>query len=280
MAEFAEKLHKPGEDQYGICLRGKAGWGENMALVTTVANAFARAGSTRSGSPNSTALNGPRRPGSMSTCSASTARPAPPAMASNENPALFNSGKCAMWVDATVAGSFVTDESQSKVADKVGFTFAPQETTDKGSAWLYSWALAIPTSSQQKDAAKTFTARRLPRTTPSSSPKPMASPTCRRARASPPTTSSTWRPRRSRRSPSRSSRPIPPRHRPPVPYVGIQLVTIPEFRAIGTCVGKMFSAALTGQMPVEQMLTAVQQSTTREMKRAGYPADRARPVKA
>ena len=35
----------------------------------------------------------------------------------------------------------------------------------------------------------------------------------------------------------------------------------------------MFSAALTGQMPVEQMLTAVQQSTTREMKRAGYPAD-------
>ncbi|MBU2333667.1 MAG: extracellular solute-binding protein, partial [Gammaproteobacteria bacterium] len=29
MAEFAEKLHKPGDDQYGICLRGKAGWGEN-----------------------------------------------------------------------------------------------------------------------------------------------------------------------------------------------------------------------------------------------------------
>ncbi|HBB77986.1 MAG TPA: sugar ABC transporter substrate-binding protein, partial [Pseudomonas sp.] len=57
----------------------------------------------------------------------------------------------------------------------------------------------------------------------------------------------------------------------PVPYVGIQLVTIPEFQAIGTQVGKMFSAALTGQMPVEQMLTAVQQSTTREMKRAGYP---------
>ncbi len=27
--------------------------------------------------------------------------------------------------------------------------------TDKGSAWLYSWALAIPTSSKAKDAAKT-----------------------------------------------------------------------------------------------------------------------------
>ena len=36
--------------------------------------------------------------------------------------------------------------------------YAPHETTDKGSAWLYSWALAIPTSSKAKDAAKTFSA--------------------------------------------------------------------------------------------------------------------------
>ena len=38
--EFAEQLHVPEDEQYGICLRGKAGWGENMALVTTMANAF------------------------------------------------------------------------------------------------------------------------------------------------------------------------------------------------------------------------------------------------
>ncbi|KTT58003.1 sugar ABC transporter substrate-binding protein, partial [Pseudomonas oryzihabitans] len=57
----------------------------------------------------------------------------------------------------------------------------------------------------------------------------------------------------------------------PVPYVGIQYVTIPEFQAIGTSVGKLFAAALTGQMSVEQALQAAQQSTAREMKRAGYP---------
>ncbi|TNF11177.1 MAG: sugar ABC transporter substrate-binding protein, partial [Pseudomonadales bacterium] len=57
----------------------------------------------------------------------------------------------------------------------------------------------------------------------------------------------------------------------PVPYVGIQLVTIPEFQAIGTSVGKLFAAALTGQMQPEQALQAAQQSTAREMKRAGYP---------
>ena len=56
----------------------------------------------------------------------------------------------------------------------------------------------------------------------------------------------------------------------PVPYIGIQLVTIPEFQAVGTQVGKLFSAALIGQT-TDQALTAAQQTTEREMKRAGYP---------
>ncbi|WP_435052340.1 hypothetical protein [Pseudomonas brassicacearum] len=46
--------------------------------------------------------------------------------------------------------------------------------------------------------------------------------------------------------------------------MGIQYVTIPEFQAIGT-------AALTGQITVEQALASAQSSTEREMKRAGYP---------
>eukprot|EP01034_Spumella_vulgaris_P005539 gene5539-7070_t len=57
----------------------------------------------------------------------------------------------------------------------------------------------------------------------------------------------------------------------PVPYIGIQLVTIPEFQAIGTQVGKFFSGALTGQQSVDQALAAAQTTTEREMKRAGYP---------
>ena len=191
----------------------------------------------------------------------------------NENLALFNSGKCAMWVDATVAGSFVTDVSQSKVADKVGFTFAPQEETDKGSAWLYSWALAIPTSSQQQDAAKLFTAWAT-----SKDYAKLVAETDGVTNVPPGTRESTYNDEYMAAAPFakitleslKQADPASPSAKP-VPYVGIQLVTIPEFQAIGTQVGKMFSAALTGQMPVEQMLTAVQQSTTREMKRAGYP---------
>ncbi len=36
---FAEALHDPANDQYGVCLRGKPGWGENMAFVSTMVNA-------------------------------------------------------------------------------------------------------------------------------------------------------------------------------------------------------------------------------------------------
>jgi len=269
MAEFAEKLHKPGEDQYGICLRGKAGWGENMALVTTVANAFGARWFDEKWQPE---FDGPEWTKAARFYVDLLSQCGPPGASSNgfnENLALFNSGKCAMWVDATVAGSFVTDESQSKV----GFTFAPQETTDKGSAWLYSWALAIPTSSQQKDAAKTFTAWAT-----SKDYAKLVAETDGVANVPPGTRESTYNEQYMAAAPFaeitleslKQADPASPSAKP-VPYVGIQLVTIPEFQAIGTQVGKMFSAALTGQMPVEQMLTAVQQSTTREMKRAGYP---------
>lgn len=40
IGEFASKLNKPEQDQYGICLRGKAGWGENIAVISTIANAY------------------------------------------------------------------------------------------------------------------------------------------------------------------------------------------------------------------------------------------------
>jgi len=40
LGEFASRLHQPDQGQYGMCLRGKAGWGENIALMSTMANAF------------------------------------------------------------------------------------------------------------------------------------------------------------------------------------------------------------------------------------------------
>src|SRR5574343_626428 len=118
IADYAKVLKEKG-GVYGICLRGKAGWGENMAYLTTLVNA-----------------NGGR--------------------CFDENLTLFASGKCGMWIDATVAAGMLFNPKESQVADKVGFAQAPTGVTAKGSSWLWSWALAVPKSAKQDDAAKKF----------------------------------------------------------------------------------------------------------------------------
>ncbi|CAI8970400.1 Mannitol-binding protein [Pseudomonas sp. IT-232MI5] len=273
IAGFAEKLTHKDKEQYGICLRGKAGWGENMALITTVANAYGARWFDEQWKPE---FSGPEWKNALNFYVDTMKKSGPPGASSNgfnENLALFNSGKCAIWVDASVAGSFVTDKTQSKVADHVGFTFAPHQVTDKGSAWLYSWALAIPTSSKAKDAAKEFSAWAT-----SKEYGELVAKTDGIANVPPGTRASTYSDAYMSAAPFakvtleslKAADPGKPTLKP-VPYIGIQLVTIPEFQAVGTQVGKLFSAALIGQTTVDQALTAAQQTTEREMKRAGYP---------
>src|SRR4029078_1918092 len=74
----------------------------------------------------------------------------------NENLALFNAGKCGMWIDATVAASFVTNPKDSTVADTVGFALAPHKGLGKNANWLWAWSLAIPASSKNAEAAEKF----------------------------------------------------------------------------------------------------------------------------
>ncbi|AMS17924.1 sugar ABC transporter substrate-binding protein [Pseudomonas chlororaphis] len=273
IGEFAGKLNKPEQEQYGICLRGKAGWGENMALITTLANGFGARWFNEQWQPEFT---GSEWKNALSFYVDTMKKAGPPGASSNgfnENLALFNSGKCAIWVDASVAGSFVTDKSQSKVSEHVGFTYAPQQVTDKGSAWMYSWALAIPTSSKAKDAARTFATWAT-----SKEYGALVAAKDGIANVPPGTRASTYSEAYMQAAPfarvTLESLKVADPTRPtlkPVPYIGIQLVTIPEFQAIGTQVGKLFSAALIGQTTVDQALAAAQQTTEHEMKRAGYP---------
>jgi sorbitol/mannitol transport system substrate-binding protein len=273
IAGFAEKLTHRDKEQYGICLRGKAGWGENMALISTVANAYGARWFDEQWKPQ---FDQPEWKNALNFYVETMKKSGPPGASSNgfnENLALFNSGKCAIWVDASVAGSFVTDKTQSKVADHVGFTYAPHEVTDKGSAWLYAWALAIPTSAKNQADAKTFSTW--------ATSKEYAALVAEKdgvANVPPGTRASTYNEAYMTAAPFakitlESLKAVTPKTPTlkPVPYVGIQLVTIPEFQAIGTSVGQQFSAALVGTMTVDAALAAAQNSTERDMKRAGYP---------
>jgi len=191
----------------------------------------------------------------------------------NENLALFNAGKCAMWIDATVAASFVTNPSESRVSDKVGFALAPNTGLGKNANWLWAWNLAIPAGSKKADAAEKFIAwatskdytklvaskegwANVPpgtRTSLYQNPEylkvaPFAKPTLASIDAADPN------------KPTVKA----------VPYVGVQYAAIPEFQGIGTDVGQDFSAALAGTMTVDQALAKAQASTEAAMKKAGY----------
>ena len=273
MKTFAETLHKPEDDQYGICLRGKAGWGENMALITTMANAFGARWFDENWKPEFT---GEEWNNAVSFYVDLLGNYGPPGASSNgfnENLALFNSGKCAMWVDATVAGSFLTDESQSRVAEHIGFALAPEQVTSKGSGWLWSWALAVPVSSDAKEAAKTFVTWATSRAY-----SQLVEETYGIANVPPGTRTSTYdnaeyleaAPFATRTLEAIGNADPNDSTLNPSPYVGVQFAAIPEFQSIATQVGKLISGALAGSMSVDHALKAAQSITLREMTRARY----------
>lgn len=271
--EAAEKMTDKDAEVYGICLRGKAGWGENMAFLSAMANSYGAKWFDMDWKPQ---FDSAEWKSTLTDYLDLMTNYGPPGASNNgfnENLALFQQGKCGMWIDATVAASFVTDAKNSTVADKVGFALAPDNGLGKRGNWLWAWNLAIPAGSQKVEAAKQFVAwatskeyletvaakegwANVPpgtRTSLYENPEyqkvPFAKMTLDSINAADPT------------KPTVDE----------VPYVGVQFVAIPEFQGIGTAVGQQFSAALAGTMSAEDALAAAQAYTEREMTRAGYP---------
>ncbi len=143
--QFADKLTDKASQIYGMCLRGKPGWGENMAYVTTLVDADGRPMVRRALEAHD------RHPrladGDRATTSDMLKADGPPGASSNgfnENLALFATGHCAMWIDATVAGGMLFDTKQSQVADKVGFAPMPTGSFTGGPTWLWSGTWRSP----------------------------------------------------------------------------------------------------------------------------------------
>ncbi|MBP2236680.1 sorbitol/mannitol transport system substrate-binding protein [Sinorhizobium kostiense] len=273
IAEAARKITDKDNEIYGICLRGKAGWGENMAFLTATANSFGARWFDENWQPQ---FDQPEWKKTLDFYVKLMNDAGPPGASSNgfnENLSLFQTGKCGMWIDATVAASFVTNPKESTVADKVGFALAPDTGLGKRGNWLWAWSLAIPAGSQKADAAQKFIAW----ATGKDYLKLVAEQEGW-ANVPPGTRTSLYEnPEYQKAAPFakatlesiNSADPKNPAVKP-VPYVGVQFVAIPEFQGLGTAVGQQFSAALAGQMSVDQALASAQQLTTREMTRAGY----------
>ena len=270
----AKAMTNKDEDVYGLCLRGKAGWGENVALITSMANSFGARWFDENWKPQ---FNTPEWKATLQYY-VDVMKESGPAGSSangfNENLALFQTGKCGIWIDATVAGAFVTNKKDSEVADKVGFALAPDNGLGKRGNWLWSWTLAIPSSSKKSDAAMKFISWAT-----SKEYSQLVADNKGWAKVPPGTRASLYENEQYVNAAPfaqitldsiNSADPKNPTVKP-VPYVGIQFVAIPEFQGIGTAVGQQFSAALTGQMTVEQALNTSQRLVERTMRKARYP---------
>jgi sorbitol/mannitol transport system substrate-binding protein len=272
IAKAARAMTDRSNDINGICLRGKAGWGEGGAFITAMSNSFGARWFDEDWNAQfdtrewSDTLN-------FFVNMMSDAGPAGYATNGfNENLSLFQQGKCGMWIDATVAASFVTNPNDSTVADSVGFALAPDNGMGVRSNWLWAWALAIPAGTQKEAAAKQFIewatsngyielvaanegwanvppgARTSLYENPNYKDIPFAKMTLDSILSADPLNSTV----------------------DPSPYVGIQFAAIPEFAGIATDVSQEFSAAYAGQQSIDEALAKAQAITNDAMEAAGY----------
>ncbi|TQS72589.1 sugar ABC transporter substrate-binding protein [Rhodobacteraceae bacterium] len=272
--DAAAKMTDKDAGIYGICLRGKPGWGENMAFISAMANSYGARWFDMDWRPE---FDTDPWKATLTDYLDLMENYGPPGASSNgfnENLSLFQQGKCGMWIDATVAASFLTDPEESQVADNVGYAVFPnKEGVDNHGNWLWSWNLAIPKSSEKQEAAKAFVEWAT------SKEYTMLVADKEGWRAAPPGTRQSLYDNQEYLEAApfaqltidtiSTATPEKPSVQD-VPYVGAQFVSIPEFQGIGTAVGQVFSAALAGQMDADQALSSAQSLTEREMRKAGY----------
>jgi sorbitol/mannitol transport system substrate-binding protein len=268
---IADKITNKEKEIYGVCLRGKAGWGENMAFLTDTSNSFGARWFDEKWVPQ---FDQPEWKATLDFYLDLLTTDGPPGASSNgfnENLALFNAGKCGMWIDATVAASFVTGKD-STVADKVGFALAPDNGLGKRGNWLWAWSLAIPAGTQKEEAAQKFvswaTSKKYTELVASKEGWANVPPGTRTSLYANPEYQKVPFAKMTLDS-INSADPKNPTVKP-VPYVGVQFAAIPEFAGLATKVGEIFSAALAGEKTADAALAEAQEESVRVMTKAGY----------
>jgi sorbitol/mannitol transport system substrate-binding protein len=259
VAADAAKLNKPGSEA-GICLRGLAGWGDNMAALDTVINTYGGEWYNKSwqaelDSPADTAainfyVNLVKADGESGASNDSF----------NQLLTLYGQGKCAMWYDSTVAATSLATTYPSVYAN-TGYAFAPVDKTTS-SGWLWSWSLGIPQGVNDQGAAWKWiswaTSKQYDSLVASKYGWSAVPPGSRTSlysnadylKAAAPFANITLQ----------SIDGTDPDHPTvdPVPYVGVQYVDIPQFETLGMSVGQQIAGAIAGTESVSAAISAAQ----------------------
>jgi sorbitol/mannitol transport system substrate-binding protein len=257
VAQFAKTLDNKSTGMSGICLRGLPGWGEVLAPLDTVINTF---GGSWYNTDWQAQLTSPATSQAVQfyvDLVRNYGEPGPAGTSFGQCATLYGQGNVAMWYDATSVVNSLEDPTQSKVVGKSGYVAAPVEKTAH-SGWLYTWALAVPKTSEHKDAAWQFLSWMTSKdymhlvgsklgwshVPPGSRQSTYQIPEYRQAAAAylQPTLDAMANADQSHATVT------------PVPYTGIQFLAIPEFQDLGTRVSQQISAAIAGRESVQDAL--------------------------
>jgi sorbitol/mannitol transport system substrate-binding protein len=268
--EFACQLHDPENGVSGIVLRGKPGWGDNMGPITTVVNTYGGQWFDAEGMPqiDSQAWNEAITfyRDLVNECGA----PGVTGISFPEALQLMSTGQAAMWVDATVAAGFLAG---TDAGPNMAYALAPVGPVEKGNAWLWSWNLGIPSSSDAQEAAFKFATWAT-----SKEYVNLVAEEKGWAAVPPGTRTSTYEnPAYAEAAPFaplvlQSMENADPNDATAEPQIapGVQFVQIPEFQGIGNDVGQIVTEILSGGTSVEDGLARAQQLADDAMFDAGY----------
>ena len=144
VVDAAKKLTDKSAGVYGICLRGKAGWGENMAFLTAMSNSFGARWFDEKWEPQ---FDKPEWKKTLTTYVDLMKAAGLPARART---ASMKTWRCSIPANARCGSTprwrppSSPTRRNPQVADKVGFALAPNAGLGKNANWLWAWNLAIP----------------------------------------------------------------------------------------------------------------------------------------
>lgn len=262
----AAAVHNPDAGVYGACLRGKPGWGDNMAFITTMVNSFGGAWFDAEFKPTIDSDEWRAAINFYVDLLGNYGPPGSEGNSFNEILALYNEGKCGMWIDATIAASFLE-------VDGVAYAQSPNAGNPVGANWLWAWAMAVPAGSPNSEAAKDFiewaTSKAYVQAVANHPDFGWGSvPTGQRA--------STYGFEEFKavagfaEAEMAAINSAAPEATDLKPYVGVQFAAIPEFPEVGSAVAQEMAAALSGAKSVDEALAASQAAAEAIMEEAGY----------
>jgi len=263
VAAAAAKLNQPGKEA-GICLRGLAGWGDNMASLDTVINTFGGEWYNQNWQAQLTSPADEAAVNFYVNLVKNYGEPGASNDSFNQLLTLYGQGKCAMWYDSTVAATSIASEFPSIYA-QTGYSFAPVDKTTS-SGWLWSWSLGIPQGVSSQGAAWKFVSWAT-----SQQYDTLVAQKYGWSAVPPGNRTSLYNNPNYQKAASafagitlQSIDGTDPNHPTvnPVPYVGIQYVDIPQFETLGLTVGQQIAGAIAGTESVSQALQAAQSAAS------------------